>query len=254
MKSVSRKEELNDLYRAINDGIDKYVAEWRLDASRVRSYLGRPERAEAFLKSIGLGHFQDARRVLDDVLDDRHYMKSDRVVDPKVVKFESFSIRESSDHRGSGHEHALADHYRTSLDHVIPSSDSKNEYTVEDIGESIRLFVVSEREVEEFADKVRESIRSEVSNADVDLHRLDLGLESGMAVKARMRLGVSDIVDQKKLEQAIDAALTKNRLLFIMDSYINDLPVRRSGKSYEYVARTIHDGEEYHIWRLTDRK
>jgi len=252
MTPISTREELSSIYQRINDGIDRYLVEYRMDPSRVMGYLTRPERAKGFLTYAGIPDTPEARRVLADVLQDRHSMKLDKVRDVRIKKFEGF-LAESALGGEAGHERALADYFRTSLGHVVPSADSKGTYTVDDMGESKTLLVRSGSEVEEFAGKIRESARSEVMASDIDLHRLDMGLESGMMVKARMKLDLADIVDEERLSRAIDSALTAERTLFILTSYLNDYPVNRERKQYAYLARTAHNGEEYHIWQLVDK-
>lgn len=241
-RKITTKEEANDYYDRVNSKVDEYIEEWNIRPSRLRAYLSAEDKMARFLRRAELEDVDGIDRVVADVLEDREAMESDM-----VLTFESFGTGEPEE----GHERAAAEHCRVSLGHVSRKDGFEGTYEVEDIGETRTLRVMSADELDEFREMVAERLAERVLSEQVDVHALDVGLESGREVRTRLSLAVSEIVNEKALGRAIREKLTREKTIKVATDWINDYPVRKAGIEFRHAGSRSIDGKEYQVWEST---
>jgi hypothetical protein len=243
-RTIQNKQEANKYYDIVNKAIDEYIEENNIRPSRLRKYMSAPKK-ESLLKRKGLSDVEGIDRVLDDVLDDRFAMESD-----KVIKFESFRINESKE---SGHERAAAEFFRASLDQVVKSADGGHNYEVEDIGEHKGISVYSSEDVKEFRTKLITTLKKLANEEEIDIHRADLGLASKRHIRTKIKVSLGQVLNQEKLNQVLEESLSEKKTIEILGDYLNEYEITKARKGYKYKGKQKIDGEVYHIWQLESR-
>ena len=240
-RGIKTKEEANHYYDIVNRKVDQYISEWNVRPSKLLKYMSSKGRLESFLKGAGLDDVEGIETIVQDVLDDRAAMESD-----KVMTFESFSTGQGEP--VEGHERAAAEHCRTSLGHVSKLDGFDRIFEVEDMGEARKVCVMSQGDLEELKGIMIESATAHLLVEEVDVHSIDMGLESGKKVRTRITIPIGQIADKDKLASVI-ASLTKgDKLISVATDYINDYPVTKAGMKFEHRGRVDIDGTEYEVW------
>jgi len=243
-RKIKTKQEANLYYGQVNKAVDTYIGDWGIRPSKLSRYM-TASRKESFLRGCGLDDVEGIDRVLDDVLEDREAMESDR-----VMSFESFRMNESTE---SGHERAAAEFFRTSLDQVVRAADGGNNYEVEDMGESKGISVHSTQDVDNFRGKLIKTLIKLANEEEIDIHRADLGLPSKRQVKTKIKVCLGHVLDQSRLKEVLEESLTERKTLEILGDYLNDFEVTKARKQYAYKGKKKIDGEAYHIWQIQGR-
>jgi hypothetical protein len=246
MRKITTKADANHFYELVNSMIDRYVGQWGIRPSKLGRYMRNETRLASFLKWSKLDDVEGIRKVVADVLEDREYMEQD-----KVVRFESFSLNESLNLSSSaGHERAAAEFYKVSLGHVDPR-DGTNSFEVDDMGDKRICSVISAEDLKKLRSFVVERCMVEAESTDIDLHDADLKLPSGKRVKTRITIPARQVIDKEQLAGAIEKALDGKRMKSIIEGYLNDYPVLKGKKKYEYKGKTKVEGMEYEVYELT---
>ena len=88
---IKNSEDANKYYRVVNEYIDDYLDNWKINPVNLKKYLNK-ERLSRFIERKGLKEISNIDIIINDVIDDRISIEKD-----KVMKFESYLISESSE-------------------------------------------------------------------------------------------------------------------------------------------------------------
>lgn len=250
MRKISNTEENNQYYKLINEYIDDYITNHKINPANLKKYFKNSSKLDNFLKKYKLDDVEGIKRVVEDVIDDWHHIQSDG-----IMKFEKFNLLnedlgsikiKSSDME---YEKVLADLYHTSVGHINKEDEFEHKYNVTDFGKEINVIIYSKEDVEDFKKSLVPIILKDANLTSIDIHKVDVGLQSGKEVRTAISFSIGDIVDDNKLQHYIDATLNEKKLLEILYSFINDYDVLRSGNHYAYKQ----EYKGYYIWNLTPK-
>jgi len=250
MRKISNTEENNQYYKMVNEYIDDYITNHKINPANLRKYFKNSSKLETFLKRYKLDDVEGIKRVVEDVIDDWHHIQSDG-----VMKFEKFTLMnedlgnikiKSSD---MGYEKVLADLYHTSVGHVDKDDETEHKYNVKDFGKEINVIIYSKEDVEDFKKSLLPILFKSANSSSVDLHKVNVGLKSGKEIRTAISFNVGDIVDDNKLQHYIDTTLDEKKLLEILYSFINDYAILKTGNHYVYKQ----EYKGYHIWVLNPK-
>ena len=242
-------EERNKHYEFINNHIDEYVTKHKVNPSNARKYFKNKTNRSKFLEKYKLSEIVGIKRILDDVLDDWHFIQKD-----SVMKFEGF-ISESMgnisiDKAGMEYERVLADLYDTSVGHVNITNEDEHKYNVVDFGKKVDVIIYSKKDLIDFKRSIIPTIIKDSKEFDIDIHKIDVGLKSGKEIKTALSFSLDKVVSDDKLTQLISSSLNESKVLSIVLDFINDYDILRSGKIYDFKERY----RGYYIWHLVDKK
>lgn len=251
MRKINNTEENNQYYKLVNEYINDYINEWKIKPSKLKSYFNNSKKMESFLKRYNLDDIEGIKRVVNDIIDDHHFIEKDG-----IISFEKFNYLSEGLGRITispvdiNYERVLADLYNTSVGHIEISNEKEHKYKVNDFGKEVNTIVYSKKDIEEFKESIAPILISDAKKKSVELFKVDLGLESGKEIKININFDVDDVVYESKLETLIDESLTQKKLLSIIFHFVNDYDILRSGKHYVYKQ----EYKGYHIWELQPRK
>lgn len=232
MKDNLTSIELSIYYDKINELIDKYVNEWGVAPSNLRSYLKVGNKSfDKFLLRSGLNDFKYINKVVTDVLEDRLAMEEDG-----VLHYGEYMIKESIFNNITPttieHEKILADLYNTSLGHITVLEGDKHLYKVSDFGEEVSVIIYSDQELETIKKNIKGDFVSKLSGKNIKIDDLNVVLK------------LSDIISGEKLEDKFEESLDYENLM----SYILKLLKSNMAKSsFKY-----KEFKGYHIWQIQE--
>ncbi len=250
MRKISNTEENNQYYKLVNEYIDDYITNHKINPANLKKYFNNSSKLETFLKRYKLDDVENIKRVVEDVIDDWHHIQSDG-----VMKFEKFNLMNEdlgnikikvSDME---YEKVLADLYHTSVGHVNKEDESEHKYNVKDFGKEINVIIYSKEDVVDFKKSLLPILSKSANSSSVDLHQVNVGLQSGKKIRTAISFTVGDIVDDNKLQHYIDTTLDEKKILEILYSFINDYDILRTGNHYVYKQ----EYKGYHIWNLNPK-
>jgi len=178
---MTNHEDVNKYYNQINGLIDEYLETHRIKPSNLKRYLKKgSERFQNFLKRNNLDGIKGVERVLQDVIDDRYALESD-----KILTFESFNIFESQEfkildlkeclYKGISkstleHEKILADAFDTNLGLIDPIDGDKHIYSVEGFGkDKIKAIIYTSPEIDVIKNNIQEYAWEVLSKSNVKI-------------------------------------------------------------------------------------
>ena len=251
MRKITNTEENNQYYKLVNEYINDYINEWRIKPSKLKRYFNNSDKMNSFLKRYKLDDVEGIKRVVNDVIDDHHFIEKDG-----IMSFEKFNYL--SEGLGKivispidiNYERILADLYNTSVGHINITNEKEHKYKVSDFGKEVNTIVYSKNDIEEFKKSITPILISDVKSKPVEIFKVDLGLESGKEIKVNINLDFDKIVYENKLKELIEDSLSQEKLLSIIFHFVNDYEILRSGNHYVYKE----EYKGYHIWELQPRK
>ncbi len=243
MRKITSKKEANEFYKIVNDHIDDYITNWKVDPRNLKKYFSNKKKREQFLSRTGLNDVERINTILDDVLDDR-----DAMIRDNVLKFESFFIAESIELSSNHveHEKVLADLFKTSLSHIDVKDKESNHFLVDDLGSKHEVCIFSQKDFEAFKEQISKSLFDEAKSEDLDLYQIKI--EEGRNLKTKINISIADIIDSDKLKAELDKSLSENKMIAIITSWLNRPELLRSKKKFNFF-KSYHN---YYIWKLVD--
>ncbi len=140
---IKNSEEANKYYKLVNEYIDKYLEDWKIDPTNLKKYLDK-KRLARFIEKKGLKDIKNIEIVINDTIEDRISMEKD-----KIMKFESYIISESSSdlkiqeisqclYIGMGksnieHEKLLADYFDVSLSQIDIVNSESHKFKIDEV-------------------------------------------------------------------------------------------------------------------------
>jgi len=250
-KRLSTTGEVNKVYDDINKYVDEYIEDWKIKPSNLHKYFSDSKKVDSFLKKYKIDDIHNIKRVLHDVIEDRKHLEHDG-----IMKFESFS--KLNEDLGKikvpasdvNHERVLADLYNTSIGHINTINSADHYYDIKDFGKEISVVIYSEKDVESFKESLLPILIAETLSTNIDLHKVNVGLQSGKEVKCGLSVDLKGLISEDKLKESLAAKLPTEKVLPIIHSFINDYDILRSGKNYAYKQ----EYKGHHIWELKDKK
>ena len=250
MRKISNTEENNQYYKLINEYIDEYITNHKINPRNLKIYFKNSSKLESFLKRYKLDDVEGIKRVVEDVIDDWNHIQSDG-----VMKFEKFNLVNEDlgkikiESSNIEYEKVLADLYHTSVGHVNKENESEHKYNVKDFGKEINVIIYSKKDLVDFKKSLLPILLEESKASSIDLHKVNIGLKSGKEIKTSLSFSVDNIVDNDKLENYLSSILNEKKILEILYSFINDYDILRSGKNYVYKQ----EYKGYYVWTLKDK-
>ena len=244
MRKITTKKETNEFYKIINDHIDDYINQWKIDPKNLKKYFSNKKKKEQFLSRTGLNDVEKIGVILDDVLEARDAMSRDN-----ILKFESFLLNENLKLESStvNHEKALADLFKTSLSHIEVKNKEKNHFIVDDLGDKHEVCIFSADDFDKLRSQIKDLLVDEAKQSDLDLYQVKI--ENSRNLKTKLNLSLSDILDTQKLEDKLIEMLTDNKLIAIISSWLSDPDTLRSGKKFSFLKK-YHN---YLVWNLVSK-
>ncbi len=245
MRKITSKSEMNDLFKVINDHIDDYINNWKIDPRNLKKYFTKGDKMDNFLNRVNLSDVENIRRVVMDVIEDREAAAKDN-----IMKFESF-LNESINLPIAGftHEKILADCFRSSLSHVELKDKKTNHFVVDDLGEKHDVVIFSEEDKQKFKTQLLYKLTQEILNSSVEVFKLDVGLESKKNIKTKLEVELESLIDEDKLEDKLNEKITEQKLLDIISDWLNDYPVLKTGKKWSFWKKF----KDHSIWKLESK-
>ena len=221
---MRNSEDVNKYYKLINEYIDDYLGNWKVNPKNLKKYLNT-NRIANFLEKKGLNGIKNINRVIDDIIQDRIYFE-----DEKVMKFENYIFEsienESIDinqclHRGINksnieHEKIIADHYDVSLSEIDILDSNTHKFKIE----NDEFIIYKEDEIEIIKENLKEwAIKNILEREIVE----DIG---GKEIKLLM----SKLVDNKLVEEAISNEIKEVK--WIIGKILKCKEVNNTGKYF----------------------
>jgi hypothetical protein len=242
MREIKTKSEADELYRKINSEIDKYIG-LKINPEKLKKYFSNKNKVKNFLVRIGLDNVEKIETILKDVIEDREAGHKEN-----VIKFENFFINESLQFEEADieYEKVVADLFHTNLSDVEIIDGKLHTYKVNDLGETNTVAIYSEKDIQKFKSFLLDKLVEDSKKNELDLFQTDLGLESGKQIKTKIKLSLSDLINEPQLEELLESELDDKKLLYVMTQWLNDYPVLKKGIKYHY----YNQSHNYHIWIL----
>lgn len=240
MRKISNREEANNYYEIINNHIDDYIQNWKVNPVNLKKYFSRKDKVKNFLNRVGLSNVERIESILNDVIEDREAMIKD-----KVIKFENFELRESfkfSD-TDDNYEKVLADFFHTSLSHVESIDKKKHKFKIDDMGDIVEASIFSQQDLQSFKKQLKELLFEDAKKMDIDFYQISLDEKD---LKTKLSLMLSDILDESKFESKLEELLIEKKLIEVLSNWLNDYELLRSKKKFTF-DKKYHD---YFIWTL----
>ena len=246
MRKITNRQEADEFYRLVNSHIDEYIEKWHISPLRLKKYLSNEGKLNNFLSRTGLKDVDRIKTIINDVLEDREAILKDN-----IVKFENFEINESikSNQSSIELEKVLADHFRTSLSNVELTDEKLHLYQVQDFDTKENISIYSTSDFENFKSQIIDIIIDTAMQENLEMHKLDLGLESGKLVKANINIPMSKFVDEQRLRDMLDNYLSEEKLLMIMTNWLNDYPILGSKRNFVYYKKI----NGHYLWLLVSK-
>jgi hypothetical protein len=213
---IKNTEDANRYYQLVNQFIDEYVETHKIQPSRLSRYLKNNSKLKRFLERNGLSDVKNIDRVVKDVLDDREYMEKDG-----VLTFESFNLFESDEFKilnireclwkgiekaNITHEKILANHFGVSLSSINISDSNKHLFSVEDINDTLEVFIFTEDEINIICENIKEYSFNQIFNKTLKLEGVGIDLNVNIKDfidKNKFESHISEKIDNKKVKQII---------------------------------------------------
>lgn len=215
MKKISNREEANNYYKLVSNGVEEFAKQTKARPSEIHSYLSK--NGKVFLKRLEVDEVSGIENVLQDVLLHRKHMEDD-----KVVTFESFSkVNENLFDVGLPtveHEKVLADIFSTSLGHIDTIDSNLHFFKINDFGKEIYSIIFSSEEIT----KIKENLKSKLTE-DIISKVLTINSIDSVYIDP-IKFWISDCVDESKLNEIVNSKLSSSLVLnFIVDSFNKSL-------------------------------
>lgn len=221
---MRNSEDVNKYYKLINEYIDDYLGNWKVNPKNLKKYLNT-NRIANFLEKKGLNGIKNINRVIDDIIQDRIYFE-----DEKVMKFENYIFEsienESIDinqclHRGINksnieHEKIIADHYDVSLSEIDILDSNTHKFKIE----NDEFIIYKEDEIEIIKENLKEWAIKNILEREIVV---DIG---GKEIKLLM----SKLVDNKLVEEAISNEIKEVK--WIIGKILKCKEVNNTGKYF----------------------
>ena len=233
MRTISNREEANNFYQEINNFIDIYLDEHKINPESLQKYFKNVSNKNSFLKHCGFEDVKGIKVILDDVVEDRVHMKKDG-----VMKFEHFNenIKDIVEDKSIKYEKILADRYGCSISHVLLKNKSLNKFLINDFGTKKWVIIYSEADIQKFKHISIEKLLKDISNKTISLKDFHIGLSNEIIL--------NDILDDHKLANLLDNILV-NKVL------INMVTISISDESFGYKYKENYKG--YYIWEYAGK-
>jgi hypothetical protein len=243
MRKITTKSEANEFYKVVNDHIDDYITNWKIDPRNLKKYFANKKKREQFLSRTGLNDVERINTILDDILDDRDAMSRD-----SILKFESFFVKESLNIETASfnHEKVLADLFRTSLSHIEIKDKEKNHFVIDDMSEKVEVSIFSSEDLDKFKKGLKELLVEEAKEVDLDFYQIKVESRN---LKTKVSLPLSEVIDKEKFENKLDDILSEKKVLSIITNWLNSPELLRSGKRFEYFKST----HNHFVWKVVKR-
>jgi hypothetical protein len=250
MKKILNTEQNNEYYKLINGYVEDYISNHKISPKNLRNYFMNNEKMNSFLKRYKLDDVDGIKRVFRDVIDDWHSIEADG-----VMTFEKFqkmnedngliNIQETN----MEYEKVLADLYRTSVGHVNEIDSKEHTYTVKDFGKEIDVVIYSNEDIESFKKDIMSILINKTKSQDLDLLKINVGLQSRNSIRSNITFKVEEILDEKKLEKKLSDILSGSKILKIIDSFISSKEeILPNSKEKKWIYKQEYRG--FHIWEL----
>lgn len=242
---LQTSEEVTKYYDIVNGYIDEYINEWKILPSNLKKYF-TSNKIDDFLKKNNLTEIENIKKIVEDVIDDRYAMEEDGVLKFNEFVSESIFINNSD----VSHERVLADLYNVSMDHISTIDSKQHKYKVSDFGSIIDVIIYNEDDIVQFKESIIPILIKNLNSKSIDIHKVDVGLNSGKEVKFGISVYISDLLlEDKKLYEYFNSILTVEKIVQIITSYVNDYPILKSGKVYNFIKKY----KNTYIWELKDK-
>lgn len=221
---MNNSEDVNKYYKLINEYIDDYLSNWKINPKKLKKYLNT-NRINNFLEKKGLNGIKNINRVIDDIVQDRIHFE-----DEKVMKFENYifeSIENDSIdigqclHRGINksnidHEKIIADHYDVSLSEIDVLDSNTHKFKIE----NDEFIIYKEDEIEIIKENLKEWAIKNILEREIIV---DIG---GKEIKLLM----SKLVSDKSVEDAISNEIKEVK--WIIGNILKCKEVNNNGKYF----------------------
>lgn len=209
---INSSEEANRYYQMVNQFIDEYVENHKIQPSRLNKYLQNSSKLKRFLERKGLTDIKNIDRVIKDVLEDREAMEKDG-----VLTFESFKFFESDEFKilnireclwkgiekaNITHEKILSNEFGVSLSSINISNSDKHIFDVDDINDILEVIVFTDEEIEVIAENIKEYSFNQVFDKSVKLEGVGIGID----------INIKDFIDKEKFEKSIEEKLSTDKV------------------------------------------
>ena len=209
---IKSSEDANKYYQLVNQFIDEYVENHKIQPSRLSRYLKNNDKLKRFLERKGLNDIKNINRVIDDILEDREGMEKDG-----VMTFESFQVFESDffkilnvreclwkgiEKANIQHEKMLSNQFGISLSNINISDSDKHEFDVDDINDEFECLVFTESEVSIIAENIKQYAFDQVFNKSIKLEGVGIGID----------INIKDFIDKEKFENHISEKIDTEKV------------------------------------------
>jgi len=243
---MSNREDINKYYDLVNKYIDEYIVNHKITPSNLKKYFGKSAKVDLFLKKYKLEDVDGIKKIVSDVLEDRHASEKDG-----IMKFEKFILKENFgdiviEESDIEYEKVLADVYHTSVGHVNVIDEKKHTYGVNDFGQEKSVAIYSNKDMEDLKSSLIPILIKSFESQSISLDRVNIGLETGEKVRTNISLGLGDVISKEKLSENISSKLNQVELIYVITTLLNDKGVVVTNRRYRYYK----EQNGYHIWEL----
>lgn len=235
---MTNHEDVNKYYNQINGLIDEYLETHRIKPSNLKRYLKKgSERFQNFLKRNNLDGIKGAERVLQDVIDDRYALESD-----KILTFESFNIFESQEfkildlkeclYKGISkstleHEKILADAFDTNLGLIDPIDGDKHIYSVEGFSkDKIKAIIYTSPEIDVIKNNIQEYAWEVLSKSNVKI-------TDGISIQ------LGNLINKELFYKNVENVVNKQSTIDTIKSVLG-MDLKENSENFTIFVESIH--------------
>lgn len=232
---IKDRESANKYYGIVNGLINKYINDWNIRPTSLKSYL-KPgnKNYNNFLKNNNLNEVVGIDRVIHDVIEDKCGMELDQ-----LIKFESFILNEgllSTEPPKVEHQKVLADFYNTSLGHIKVIDQDIHLFEVSDFGKIKKCIIYSEEEVSKISATIEDKLYEEFV-----LRKLNISSINNVKITQEIDILLSEVISEEKFKSLIKTKLTKEKLINLIANII------KPNVGTNFIFNELHSG--YYIWQ-----
>ena len=213
MRKINDTKELNEIYSQINKLIQQYIESHNILPSEIYKYVKK--NMNRFLERNNLKDIEKIDQIVEDVIKHRFGMERDQ-----VIPFSKYSqkLNESILLTGLGsveHEKILADYYNSSLGHISPIDYEMHLYQIDDFGDSKKVIVFSDEEVQKISENIINKIYQELKKVNVTIDSLE-----GQTMNISLDFLLDPMITESIVKENIKSKLDKEKLLELIGNLI----------------------------------
>ena len=118
------------------------------------------------------------------------------------------------------------------------------------MGKKVDVIIYSKNDVDDFRDSLLPILTKDSMSQSIDIHKANVGLKSGKEIKCGISFKLDNITSEETIERYLLKILTENKILQIINSFINDYNILKSNRQYKYKE----EYKGYHIWEMVGRQ